>query len=299
MPDRARRPFIADPSLLGTGRERLAQSHNLLRPQVIARKLRSARFRLRAAAGRGALPNALIIGAMKSGTTSLFDHLVQHPGVCGSRTKELHFFDNQHDKGERWYRAQFEPQGEPVLLEASPYYLFHPLAPVRASALVPDARLIVLLRDPVARAHSHYNQNVEEGRETLPFAEALDREEERLAGTEDALISGRVARSDAHQSFSYVGKSLYARQIRRWFDHFDPARFLFLRAEDLFASPQAVTDRAAAFLGLPPHPLVRSAAKNRRAYPPLDPAIRARLERTFAEPNAELERLVGIRWPRN
>jgi cytochrome P450 len=273
-------------------------AHSNDQPPLLRRKGASLRLRLRALLGRGGLPNAIIIGAMKSGTTSLFDYLIQHPDVCGSRTKELHFFDNQYAKGERWYRANFAPRGQRVLLESSPYYLFHPLAAERAARLVPQARLIVLLRNPVDRAYSHFNQNAEEGLEPLSFEEALERETERLAGSEEALAEGRIARSHAHQTFSYVGKGLYAAQLQRWLGCFARERMLILKAEDLFAAPQLCVDRVTDFLGLERFRIADPTPGNQRRYPLMHPDTRRRLEGVFEAPNETLAELTGIRWPR-
>src|SRR5437899_5084217 len=101
------------------------------------------------------LPDFLIIGAQKAGTTALYAYLRRHPNVTGPPWKEVSFFDRHYARGERWYRGNFPN----VLLtrgrlvgEAGPSYLFHPLAPDRIAALVPRARLITLVRDPVDRA---------------------------------------------------------------------------------------------------------------------------------------------------
>jgi cytochrome P450 len=267
-------------------------------PPLLLRKARSLSLRLRALLGRGALPNAIIIGAMKSGTTSLFDYLTQHPDVCGSRTKELHFFDNQFAKGTRWYRANFAPRGEQVVLESSPYYFFHPLAAARAAALVPQAKLILLLRNPVDRAYSHFNQNKEEGLEPLSFEEALEAEAGRLAGAEEALVSGRAATSHAHQTFSYAAKGVYAPQLCRWLGHFPREQMLILKAEDLFRNPQDTVDRVTDFLGIARFAVADLSGGNRRRYPLMHPETRQRLEALFDAPNAETEALTGIGWPK-
>ncbi|HEX8585649.1 MAG TPA: cytochrome P450 [Allosphingosinicella sp.] len=267
-------------------------------PGLLARKAESLRLRLRALLGLGALPNAIVIGAMKSGTTSLFDYLTQHPDVCGSRIKELHYFDNNHRLGSRWYRANFAPRGERVLLESSPYYFFHPLAPARAAALVPDAKLILLLRNPVDRAYSHYNQNSEEGLEPLSFEDALEREAERLAGQEEALASGAVERSHAHQTFSYAAKGHYAPQLRRWLEHFPREQLLILKAEDLFRSPQESVDQVTDFLGIARFTIADLSGGNRRRYPLMHPETRRRLEAMFADQADEVRALTGLEWPR-
>src|SRR5947209_1159841 len=143
-------------------------------------------------ADRRALPDFLIIGAQKAGTTSLYRYLAAHPDIVASTRKEVHFFDINFWRGEWWYRSLFplrrRLQRRPPLRnrpaitgEASPYYLFHPFAPERAAQLLPDAKLIVLLRDPVERAWSHYRHEVANGRETMTFPDALAAEPARLA----------------------------------------------------------------------------------------------------------------------
>jgi len=112
---------------------------------------RRAELRLRMRQPR-ALPDAVILGAMKSGTTSLHNYLVRRPGVIEPLRKEVHYFDVNFERGEAWYRAHFGGEGEPGLnLDSRPYYLFHPAVPQRLHGLLPDAKLIVLLRDPVRR----------------------------------------------------------------------------------------------------------------------------------------------------
>jgi Sulfotransferase family len=101
------------------------------------------------------LPSVLIIGTAKGGTTSLFNYLAHHPDVVPPLGKEMHYFDMYYARGERWYRGRFPYEyrlrNGTLTLDASPYYLFHPLAPERAARLLPDAKLIALLRNPVDR----------------------------------------------------------------------------------------------------------------------------------------------------
>ena len=150
------------------------------------RRLR-ADYRQLTAPLRG-LPSVLIIGAQKGGTTSLFSYLVQHPDVLAPLTKEIHYFDLQYDREDKWYRGHFpfarRLERGAVTIDASPYYLPHPLVPARAAQLVPEAKLVAVLRDPVDRALSHYHHEVRAGRESLSFADAIDQEAERLAGEE-------------------------------------------------------------------------------------------------------------------
>ena len=241
-----------------------------------------------------ALPDAMIIGAMKCGTSSLHNYLAQHPGVIAPLRKEVHYFDLHYDEGELWYRANFARSGEPGLnLDSSPYYLAHPLAPQRAHALVPNARLIVLLRDPVRRAYSHYWHERDKQRETLPFEEAIAAEPTRLGDDEQRLARGEIRHSRAHQHFGYLARGRYAEQLERWWQVYPREQTLVLRFEDLAREPMSVLGRTLDFLGLPRVERVRLEARNVRKYPPMDPATSDRLRDYFAPHDARLQALLG------
>ena len=244
-----------------------------------------------------ALPDAVILGAQKSGTSSLHNYLVQHPGVVAPLRKEVHYFDMNHTRGERWYRAHFGRVGAAGLnIDSSPYYLFHPAVPRRLHALCPDARLIVLLRDPVRRAYSHYWHERDKGRETLSFEDAIAAEPTRLGDSQRRLAEGTLARSHAHQHFSYLARGCYAEQLERWFALFPRGQFLVLRFEDLARDPLRVLDTTLGFLGLPPAPPVNLEARNTRRYPPMAEATAAGLRDYFAPHDRRLEALLGD-WP--
>jgi hypothetical protein len=130
---------------------------------------------------RGGLPNFLIIGAMRCGTTSLFSALGAHPEVFAAPGKELRFFDLNYERGIDWYREQFRgAEGRHAVGEASQTYMYDPVALERMAVDLPEAGLIAILRDPVERAYSHYWLNRSRGRETLSFRDALEAEPERL-----------------------------------------------------------------------------------------------------------------------
>jgi len=261
----------------------------------LGRARRSGEHALRrASAGSRPLPGFLIVGAQKAGTTSLLDLLCQHPGVGAPVRKEVHFFDHEFDRGPDWYRAHFpRARAATVSGEATPYYLFHPLAPRRAAELVPDAHLIVLLRDPIDRAFSQHNHERVLGFEQLDFEAALAAEAARLGGEEERLIAEPGYRSFAHQHHSYLERGRYAGQLERWLECYPRERVLVLSAEDLFADPVSTAAEAQVFLGLERLAPADTAAKNARSYAPIEPAARARLRAEFAADNARLYELVG------
>jgi hypothetical protein len=254
------------------------------------------------------LPDFLILGAMKAGTTSLYRYLAAHPDFARRRRKEeVHFFDKHQARGTAWYASFFPSRLDRwraalrgrrlVSGETSPYYLFHPAVPARVQALLPRARLFVLLRDPVARAWSHYRHSVRKGREILGFAQALAREPERLRGEEERLLADASRFSLAHRHFSYFTRGLYADQIERWVRCVGRERLLIFRSEDFFADPAAAVSRATDFLGLQGRDPASYVHEFTRHNPgdseALDPAIEARLRDAYAPHNQRLAALLG------
>jgi sulfotransferase family protein len=265
------------------------------------------------------LPSFLIIGAQRAGTTSLFDYLLRHPDVAGPRgrdpsvswSKEIHFFDEKFGKGLDWYRsffpleatrARYRRHGRNLQAgEATPYYLFHPAVPARVAQTIPDVKLIALLRDPVERAYSHFQLNRRKGREKLSFEEALAAEPERLKDVEEWLHgvaeelppSGRH-RHPHHRHRAYFSRGLYAEQLERWLEHFPREQLLVVQTEKLLATPAETYSEVLRFLGLREWHLETYEERNKKPYAQIEPEIRACLEEAFAEPNARLERLLGV-----
>ncbi len=264
-----------------------------------------AEMRWRGATRRArALPDFLVLSAARCGSTSLFAALSEHPQVLPPSHKETHFFDRNHTRGLDFYRRLFPLEahrrararrvGAPVLTgEATTYYLLHPAVPARAHAAVPEARLVLILRDPVDRAYSHYQLSVRRGKDDLSFEEALDAEPERLAGAEDRLLADPAADVPAHRLHSYVARGLYLEQLLRWEELYGRERILFVRSEDFFADPVGAVGRVTGFLGLRPHPGPLPPARNVASYDTMKPETRARLREVFAEPNRRLEEHLG------
>lgn len=244
---------------------------------------------------RSTLPDFLIIGAQKCGTTSLYERLVEHPGVVAASRKEVHFFDLEHHRGAAWYARHFDAnRGRRITGEATPYYLFHPRAAARAAALLPECRLIVLLRDPAARALSHYHQEVRHGVEPLPLSEALAAEEARLSGEHERLRSDPNHRSPAHQHYSYKARGRYAEQLDVWLARYPRDQLLVVDADQLARDPAPTLARVFAFLGLPPDGGARPLRRlNAGGYPPPPREVRESLARYFEPHDRRLERLIG------
>lgn len=261
------------------------------------------RLLARATSGARMLPGFLVIGTKRGGSTSLYEYVIRHPDVAGCLlTKGSHYFDVNFGRGWSWFRAAFPLAGgrRAIAGEASPYYMFHPLAPQRIAAALPDVRLIAVLRDPVERAWSHYQYERRRGYEDLPFEEALRREPERLAGEAERMVAEPGYTSFAHRHLSYLARGRYAEQLERIHALIPSSRVLVLQSEALFGDTDAELERVWRFLGLEPFRIGRAPIFKAGGHGEAMPApTRAWLERRFAVPNQELYRLpgIGFRWP--
>lgn len=221
---------------------------NKLKLQIALRKLTSK---------NRVLPSVIINGAMKSGTTSLFYYLSQHPELFPSFTKEVHFFDggiyenlDTFKKGESWYRAHFPlkkelPQNAKTF-EATPLYLPNPLSAFRINELLPDVKLISVLRNPTERAISHYFHERRYNREPLGLLEALQEEEKRLS----EAIKNNLYKSKEFIHYSYKYRGLYYQQIKRIYQYFPKNQVLILCSENLLSDPVKELRKVLNFIGV-------------------------------------------------
>jgi len=171
------------------------------------------------------LPDFIICGAQKAGTTTLFNYLDQHPEICTSKIKEVHFFDwnNMYNKGLTWYETQFEHCNEnKVIGEASPYYMFVPEVPRRIKKDIEHVKLIFILRNPTDRAYSHYWHEVRSGWETSSFEDAIKLEAERIKRNSVYL-----------NHYSYLERGKYFVQLERFSKYFAKNQLFILKLEDL------------------------------------------------------------------
>ena len=190
------------------------------------------------------LPDFLIVGEMRCGSTTLWEMLDRHPRVYFSQEKELHFFDDRDGRwgrGLEWYKEHFAGCKPDVLCgEATPDYLFYEGACERIAKTIPKAKLLAILRNPVDRAWSHYWHNVRRGRETLRFADALKAEPSRAASKDP----------DVRSHFSYASRGHYVRRLKVFEEFFGKNALCVVFLEELKTEAEAVTLRICEHLGL-------------------------------------------------
>jgi len=249
-----------------------------------------------------ALPDFIIIGAQKAGTTSLYAYLCQHPQILSPASKEIHFFDGDRspgednfEKGESWYRSHFPRKStlgiDKKTFEATPFYLFNPLVPKRIFKLIPKVKLIVLLRNPTERALSHYFLEKRNNRESLPVLDALMAEDNRL----ESVIKKKEYRNKAFRYHTYKSRGLYKNQIERYLNYFSRKQILIIDSEKLSSDTNNTLKQIFGFLDVDTKFVVNDLTKYNIASnkTQVDPEVYEYLNNYFHPHNEELYKLIG------
>ena len=231
----------------------------------------------------------LVCGAQKSGTTALAAYLRQHPGIHLPEAKELHFFD---DETQAWPEPDLNAlhqhfqaaEADQLWGEATPISFYWDPAAERIWRYNPAMRLIVILRNPIERAYSHWAMEHRRGDDPLPFALALEQEEARC----------REALPFQHRVFSYIDRGFYSSQLRRLWRFFGRGQVLVLRHEQLRLSPQSCLERIWQHLSIPPGPAITPLERHNGDYDTaMTPACHERLRKIFWQEIGQLEHLLG------
>lgn len=251
------------------------------------------------------LPNLLIVGAQRSGTTSMYRTLTQHPSVLKAVLhKGVHYFDVDYARGHAWYRAHFPMQASvsrlrarqgvsPVILESSPYYMFHPLVPARIAEDLPGVKVIALLRDPVERAYSAHLHESARGFETEPFERALELEPQRLAGELDRLRADPDYESHAHRHNAYRLRGRYIDQLLELERCLGRPAIHVVDSQEFFTTPEAVFPSILEFLDLPQVDGIEFEQHNARLRAPMAESIRKELDEHFRPYDERLATWLG------
>lgn len=260
--------------------------------------------------GKRTAPDYLIIGSKRGGTTSLYNYLLRHPGVMRmfpeSRDLKSTDYFFRRGRSEAWYRSHFPTISQrqrkqtelgyaPVSGEASPYYCWDPRVAGFAREVAPEVKSILLMREPIRRAWSHYQERVQNGVEPLSFRDALDAEDERLAGERKRMAEDPTYYSTTFDWYGYRSRGEYLEQIQNWQSHFPPAQLLVLRSEDLYSDTQATFDKVCTFLNLPivEMPTRKTFNATWRTTDDVPDEARDQLSGHFATQNARLAQFLG------
>lgn len=236
--------------------------------------------RIRGYGRHGTLPAFLLVGAAKSGTTSLYQYLTEHPDLEPPIWKAARYFDRYYDRGVAWYRAHFPQaaQGQQTF-EASAGYLFHPHAAERIASTIPEAKIVAILRNPIDRAVSQFAHEVRRGGETRSLEAAFAEELER---SDDDVPEQKYF----FRNSSYLREGLYLPQLERYLEHFPREQLRVLQYEQFFADPDAQFAELLSFLEASPFKVQEFGRHNVGGYSGMTPADRDRL-RAFFKPHNE------------
>jgi len=254
------------------------------------------------------LPDFIIFGVSRSGTTSLYQYLAQHPNIEPCVVKEPRFFDMYYDRGINWYRMNFPSKLQKstfsklkhkkfITGEASGAYLQNPHAPQRIHDLNPNMKLILLLRNPVDRAFSHYIRKMKNGSEKLSFEEVIEQEKSRIEGEQEKMEKNENYYSSIYHSLAYITTGLYAIRLKRWLKYFSMKQILVLENGEFSREPEKVYNQAIKFLDLPKWKLPKyEKFSKQRLSLKMNSKTREKLLEYCKPYNEELYSLIGKRF---
>ena len=254
------------------------------------------------------LPDFIIIGSTKSGTWTLTDFLMQHPNIFMERN--LHFFEYNQSDQISWYRKFFPTESYKskiekktkqkfIVGENTSTYLFHPLVPKRIKELLPNAKLIINLRNPVNRAFSNYNHQVKQKFEIRTFDDAINSEflrMELLEKNPDLKINNPDF--DNAVIFNYIRHGIYVDKIRTWFELFPREQIQILPTNLLTNEPRKFLKITFDFLGISDYPIENLKKTNVGNYNKMNETTKKRLSDFYEPHNEGLFELIGkkLEW---
>ena len=245
------------------------------------------------------LPDFIIIGESKCGTTSLYNYMIQHPAIKPALTKEINFFNWSHGKPQNWYNAHFPTKfkkkfsknvfKKPFLTgEATPLYLFNSQVPKRMFKIIPNVKIIIVLRNPIDRAYSHYHDlGVRLGGEKRTFGDAI-RSELKILEEKNYVITDYDG-NFTDRLYQYVVRGIYLDHLKIWMDVYPVKQFLILKTEELEKNPSEILDSVFKFLSIPDYDKINFEKKhNVSKYEPMNEQSRKMLKEFFKPHNENL-----------
>ena len=244
------------------------------------------------------LPDFFVIGVVRSGTTSMYHYLDQHPSIVKSAYDEIGFFDDNFRLGWSWYRSLFptrmkkekikEETGNFLTFDDTPFYIYNEIVAKRIREFFPNGKIIVLLRNPIDRAYSNYILGVRRGDEKRSFEEAVLEEMEHIKQYSEIQI-------DEFLSQSYLGRGLYALQLEIWFRYFKRENILIIKSEDFSKNTQRTMEQVFRFLDLPNFKIKKlKKLSNVWEYPNMEKKTRDLLREFFRPYNEKLYDMLKI-----
>ena len=241
------------------------------------------------------LPNFIIAGTVRSGTTSLYNYICNHPSVLPAAYDEIGFFDSNFQLGTMLYRSMFPTKKQMQLIqektnfcltgEDTPFYFWNKDAIKRISKLIPNCKIIMIFRNPVDRAYSNYQLGKRENKENLSFEKTIEIEKE--------IINNGLEKLNFSEPRTYLIKSLYSLQLKNWLTSFSKNQLYFLSTEQLSSKPNETMSGIFNFLELPQYTLLKFKKQKQAIYPEMNNSTRKDLLEFFKSHNKELFSLIG------
>jgi hypothetical protein len=249
------------------------------------------------------LPDFIIIGTVRSGSTSLYYNICQHPCVLSAAYDELGFFDSNFHLGLNWYRSLFPTLFSKWLVkrkkqfaitgEDTPFYIWSPTVARRILKIIPNVKLIVLFRNPVDRAYSNYHLGVRAGSENLSFEDAIQIEIKKLDESNNKFEQD-VEKYTIPRS--YISKGFYSNQLKIWLELFSPKQLIIVSTEDLESNPQKTLDKIYDFLKIPKNHKLIPEKQKIASYPKMKDETRKFLINLYKKSNDELFTMIGKKF---
>ena len=247
------------------------------------------------------LPECFVIGVVRSGTTSLYHYLSQHPSIAPAAYDELGYFDDNYHLGVNWYKSLFptkftknriiKKHGKFLTYDVTPFYIYNPLVAKRIFESFPKAKIISNLRNPIDRAYSNYNDAVEMGDIKIPFEEVVQIAMDEIDKNKSKLNNEAYIVDTYYENI--LARGFYADQLKIWFKKFQKNQLLMVPSEDLAQKTDQILTKIFEFLDLPYFKIKDLTKQNKREYPPMKAETRKLLIEFYRPYNEKLYNLIS------
>jgi len=247
------------------------------------------------------LPECFVIGVVRSGTTSLYHYLSQHPSIAPAAYDELGYFDDNYHLGVNWYKSLFptkftrnkiiKKHGKFLTYDVTPFYIYNPLVAKRIFESFPKAKIISNLRNPIDRAYSNYNDAVEMGDMKIPFEEVVQIAMDEIDKNKSKLNNEAYIVDTYYENI--LARGFYADQLKIWFKKFQKNQLLMIPSEDLAQKTDQILTKIFEFLDLPYFKIKDLTKQNKREYPPMKAETRKLLIEFYRPYNEKLYNLIN------
>ncbi len=247
------------------------------------------------------LPDFIIIGTVRSGTTSLYYNICEHPSVLPADYDEIGFFDSNYELGLEWYRSMFPTQkqmkeleqnsGLAITGEDTPFYFWKKEVVERISEILPNVKLIGIFRNPIDRAYSNYNLGIRKNTEKMTFVEAIDEEED--------FLKNHSFREAVERKRSYISKGMYSKQMKLWLEIFSKKQIHILSTEEMKKDPQSTLEKVFKFLEISDYTIKSPQKEKVETYEKMSLEVRERLSEFYKPYNEEFFQIIGKRFDWN